>query len=69
MNGRLAKQRLIELGLSPEELAVKMQVSIATVYNMLGGRRLSDRNIFRASQVLGVSVDELQGGPAVKRRA
>ena len=59
MNGELIKRRLFELRLSKEEFAVKMGCSIATVYNMLASKKVSEENIFRATEVLGIDLSKL----------
>lgn len=59
MNGWLVSKRLLELGLSPEEFAVKLGCSISTVYNMKYGKRVSARVAYRAATVLGVDLSDL----------
>jgi transcriptional regulator with XRE-family HTH domain len=45
---------MLELGMTKEEFATKVGCSVATVYNMLAGRRVNERNAFRAAQILGL---------------
>lgn len=59
MNGELIKNRLFELGWTKEEFAVKLKCSIATVYNMLAGRKVSDENLYNAARVLGLDQEQL----------
>lgn len=54
-------RKLLELGWSKEEFAVKLGRSIATVYNMLAGRRVSEKTAYDASILLKVDLDELVG--------
>lgn len=61
MNKSLVRQRLLELELSKEEFAVKMGCSIATVYNMLAGRQISESNAYKAAKILGVDLGKLTG--------
>lgn len=59
MNGNLIRRRLLELGLSREELAVKIGCSASTINNALGGKRLGENNLFKVAKVLGVTAQEL----------
>lgn len=63
------RRRLLELGMSKEDLASKMGCSIATVYNMLGGRRPSEKTLYKVAQVLGVEMSDLIVDPNQRKLA
>jgi transcriptional regulator with XRE-family HTH domain len=59
MNTELIKQRMKELKLTREALAVKVGVSFTTIYNMSRGARPNQDNLNKLADVLGVSVEDL----------
>lgn len=61
MDGALIRKRLFELGLTREELAVKIGCSSSTITNALAGRRLGEKNLFQIARVLGVTPEVLIG--------
>lgn len=60
MNGSLVRKRLLELGMSREQLAANIGVSIATVWNMMRGHKVNESNLHKAARALGVDVADLQ---------
>lgn len=63
MNGGLIRRRLLELGMTREELAAKINCSASTINNALGGKRLGERSLFEMAKALGVTVEELIAKP------
>lgn len=59
VNGWLIRKRLLELGLTDTELAVRLKKSPSTVRNMLLGRNVHDRTAYDAAIILGVELAEL----------
>lgn len=61
MNSRLLKDRLLELEMTPEQLAVKIDRSFSTVSNMLAERGASRVTLYRTAKAIGVPVEDLLG--------
>jgi transcriptional regulator with XRE-family HTH domain len=54
------KQLLLQKKMRPEDLASKSNLGIATVYNVLAGRkRVKDSTLHKMAEVLGVPVNLL----------
>lgn len=59
MNSRLLKEKMLELEMTPEALAVKIGRSCSTIFNMLAGKSVSDKTLHRAARVLGLKPAQL----------
>jgi hypothetical protein len=68
MDGKLIKNRLWELKMSPEELAFKAGCSVATIHSMKNGYAATEKNVFNVAKVLGVTVAALTAVAPIHRR-
>ena len=61
MLGQRVNRRLAALKMKPEQLAVNLDVSAATIYNIKGGHGVRVERLPRLADLLGVTTDWLLG--------
>lgn len=53
------KSRMVALSVTPDALAQRSGVSRATIYNILGGKRVTDTVLFKIARALDLNVRDL----------